>query len=624
MVFSFSGLFIVWAFSSVASAQTATCSASAPGGLCVGISNSALCSTSVMADCSDFPRCNYIGWLPGYVCRNHCHDTQQQGSCGPGQVCLCVDQNPCALCTYGGQDLSACNDNGCGGADTQLPSVTITSPTNLPSFASSVSPIALEGTAFDNTTVSRVEWFNNRNDSFVGGSGTASGTDNWMINFVNLEPGENVITVKAVDGAGNEGEDTITVSYNIPVSQNFPAVAVAENPTAYSVSISDSDELSEVAYAWGEKPNIYFLLPFANGDNPVLSAMEQERYNYLAANFANDWDRLTENRLPLKLNFLAPFTVSAYSRNENDWFNYVTKTIDQFETDNSGSLNFPAIYVFLYPEPYFNRTFASPVGSAEKRVLAEVHFGLFNDTSMTGYSSPYEIISNVMQHELAHCFAMLPNNVNFPPGDDKYFWLSHPAGFSGIQSSCDEETSLMDCDPYGAADSPTGTDGYYEAYSILSLARSFVKKQNFGNRDPELSPLEEMAMGLRSRHDDANFMYYEGYLSGSVDDRRFNLVAPHDYNISSKRLYDYTVNPDNYHALYWNISYDNTKNVLPISTRSFSVPKASQSSRPLIVYAKDALNPGYFKVFSNNAHSETYASGLDLATPAAPTGLTAS
>jgi hypothetical protein len=602
---------------SIAEAQVATCSSGA-GGLCYGRSNSAQCSTSVLTDCTAYPRCAYVGWLPGYMCNNHCYNTNQQGSCSAGSVCLCVDQNPCPLCTYTGQDLSACNDNGCGGADTQPPTIIITSPTSADTFTSSVSPIALSGTATDNIVVSKVEWGNNRNSGYVGGSGTALGTNNWSVAYVNLEPGQNAIKVIATDGSGRQGVDVLMVNYNPPAIQGFPAISVTENTNDYAVTISDPDTLTEIAYAWGEKPNVYFLLPFANEDNPVLSVTEQGRYNYLVANFANDWDRLTKNKLPLKMNFSPPFRVTAYSKSENNWFNYVTRTIAQFEANNT--VNRPAIYVFLYPEPYFNRTFVDVFGN--KSALAEVYFSLFNDTSMTGYSNPNEIISNVLQHEIAHNFAMLPNNINFPPGTDKYFWLSHPAGFSGVQQPCNDDTSIGDCAPYGASDSPTGTEGYYEAYSILSYARLYVTKSNFGNRDPELSLLEEMEMGLRSRYDDAHFMYYEGSLSGSNDTRRFNLIAPHDYNISSRRLYDYTVDRNIYNSLYWNISYDNTKTALSNSTRSFTIPKSSQSSRSLLIYASDAMNPGYFKLFSNNAHSETSSSGMDVIPPAAPTIIT--
>lgn len=587
------------------------------GGLCSGY-NSAECSNPVIQDCSFYPRCTYSGVIGGFYCKRNCHNTGVQGSCNAGSVCLCVNQSVCPSCTSTGQNLAQCNDDGCGAVDSQPPTVAISYPTTNATYNSSISPIRVSGTASDNLVLSEVGWSNSRNSGFVGGSGKASGTANWSANYINLESGSNVITVTAKDGRGNTGTDTITINYTPPASQGYPAITIAENSTNYSVTISDPDALSEVAYAWGEKPSVYFLLPFASEDSPVLSGVEEARYNHMKETLPAAWDSLTGNRLPMKFNFLPPFRVTSYSKNEDDWFNYVRKTVAQFETDNAAILQHPAIYVFMYPEPYFNRTYINMFGSEEKDVVAEVSFSMFNDTSMNEYGeSANEIIRDIMMHEIVHNFAQLPNNSNFPPGTDRYFWLSHPAGFSGIQEACDEQTSLLDCDPYGRVDSPTGTDGYYEAYSILSLARLYITKENFGNREPELSPIVEMAMGLRSRYEDAPFMFHEGYVSGIESGRRFTLVAAHDYNISSRRMYDYTSDRTIYHSLYWNVSYDNTKISLPNTTRTFNVPKSGQDGRSLIVYASDALNPGYFKVFDNNAASE----GSQNSPPASPTGL---
>jgi Divergent InlB B-repeat domain len=83
--------------------------------------------------------------------------------------------------------------------DTIAPTVTIGSAP----VADSAGIVNLSGTAADNRRVYRVTW---RND--LGGSGTAtlSGTVNtaaWVVNGLQLQVGTNVITVTAVDGAGN-------------------------------------------------------------------------------------------------------------------------------------------------------------------------------------------------------------------------------------------------------------------------------------------------------------------------------------------------------------------------------------------------------------------------------------
>ena len=90
------------------------------------------------------------------------------------------------------------------GSDTTPPSLAITSPggTIVSAYASS---IAVSGTAADNTGVVRVEWSNSN-----GGSGTAQGTTNWSAT-VPLLVGNNAITLRAYDAAGNSAWRSITV-----------------------------------------------------------------------------------------------------------------------------------------------------------------------------------------------------------------------------------------------------------------------------------------------------------------------------------------------------------------------------------------------------------------------------
>jgi hypothetical protein len=106
--------------------QAADCG-TGPGGLCYGISNTVQCSTSILADCNSYPMCSYSGTISGYFCKNKCFNTGQQGSCGLGSVCLCLNQAACGSCTYHGKDLAACNDSGCVSTDTTPPKA----PTNV-------------------------------------------------------------------------------------------------------------------------------------------------------------------------------------------------------------------------------------------------------------------------------------------------------------------------------------------------------------------------------------------------------------------------------------------------------------------------------------------------------------
>lgn len=90
------------------------------------------------------------------------------------------------------------------GADTTPPSLTITSPGSTMLSTSSAS-IAISGTASDNAGVTAVKWTNS-----FGDGGTASGTAIWSVN-VPLLTGNNAITIRAFDAAGNSGWRAITI-----------------------------------------------------------------------------------------------------------------------------------------------------------------------------------------------------------------------------------------------------------------------------------------------------------------------------------------------------------------------------------------------------------------------------
>lgn len=92
-------------------------------------------------------------------------------------------------------------------SDTTPPTVTITTPTSGATYSTGNSPLTVAGTASDNVGVTSVTWSNSR-----GGSGTASGTTSWTAS-IPLSPGSNTLTITASDAAGNQGTDTLTVTY---------------------------------------------------------------------------------------------------------------------------------------------------------------------------------------------------------------------------------------------------------------------------------------------------------------------------------------------------------------------------------------------------------------------------
>ena len=94
------------------------------------------------------------------------------------------------------------------GPDTTPPSITILSPATT-NFATSASSLVIQGTAKDNVGVALVTWASSN-----GGSGTASGTNNWTTPAIPLYVGETTITIRASDAAGNASWRSLTVTRN--------------------------------------------------------------------------------------------------------------------------------------------------------------------------------------------------------------------------------------------------------------------------------------------------------------------------------------------------------------------------------------------------------------------------
>jgi hypothetical protein len=91
-------------------------------------------------------------------------------------------------------------------ADTAAPVVSIVTPTSDSVFNTTADAVAVSGTATDNVSVIGVSWSNDR-----GGSGVASGTTNWSVQSIPLQPGTNTITVSAQDEANNVATKTLAV-----------------------------------------------------------------------------------------------------------------------------------------------------------------------------------------------------------------------------------------------------------------------------------------------------------------------------------------------------------------------------------------------------------------------------
>ena len=95
-------------------------------------------------------------------------------------------------------------------SDTQSPTIRITSPTSQTSHQTDINRISIAGEATDNFEVSEVRW-----KTDTGRSGTALGTNPWIVNDVPLTAGPTTITVTAYDESNNSSSDAITVNYQI-------------------------------------------------------------------------------------------------------------------------------------------------------------------------------------------------------------------------------------------------------------------------------------------------------------------------------------------------------------------------------------------------------------------------
>jgi uncharacterized protein (TIGR03437 family) len=126
---------------------------------------------------------------------------------GSGAVNLKVEENDtvfrrASTVTIGGRSVAVIQD---GQPDTIAPEIEIVSPDTNPATVSE-GFVNLVGNASDNDAVAAVAWRTNR-----GAAGVAEMTGLWKVRNLPLAAGDNVITVTALDDAGNTASATITV-----------------------------------------------------------------------------------------------------------------------------------------------------------------------------------------------------------------------------------------------------------------------------------------------------------------------------------------------------------------------------------------------------------------------------
>ncbi len=157
--------------------------------------------------------------------------------------------------------------------DTTSPSVSISNPTTAASYATTSATIDLSGAASDDRGVTLVGWSN-----AAGGSGTATGTDNWSVSGIALVEGSNVITVSARDAAGNESMDTITVTYTPEIPSGEFVVTIIK-PSNYTIDrleepVTEIVTYIDRGYYFTEVPEQYLgltVIKTSNTDKPLTT-----------------------------------------------------------------------------------------------------------------------------------------------------------------------------------------------------------------------------------------------------------------------------------------------------------------------------------------------------------------
>jgi YD repeat-containing protein len=167
--------------------------------------------------------------------------------------------------------------------DVVAPSIAISSPTSGTTFSTTNPAVSLGGTSSDNVGVTLVNWANDR-----GGMGIATGTTNWTVTGIPLQPGTNVISVTAYDAAGNTGVARLTVTYGVPPVIRITGFTIASNATAQlsvlgpaggvlgvqtSTNLAEWSTIGTVTNATG---SFQFSFPFSAGESKRFFRVVQE------------------------------------------------------------------------------------------------------------------------------------------------------------------------------------------------------------------------------------------------------------------------------------------------------------------------------------------------------------
>jgi hypothetical protein len=150
--------------------------------------------------------------------------------------------------------------------DVTAPTIGITAPVEDDVYTTAIDQVMIAGQASDDRGLARVEW-----SSSNGDKGVAAGTESWSIADMVLQPGENKITLVAVDLSGNQSTDAISVYYE-PVQDLVSAVKPASG-RSYKVveSLADGNQ------AYVDRQYTYHDVPQALlGSNHIVTANDDK------------------------------------------------------------------------------------------------------------------------------------------------------------------------------------------------------------------------------------------------------------------------------------------------------------------------------------------------------------
>lgn len=348
-------------------------------------------------------------------------------------------------------------------------------------------------------------------------------------------------------------------------------ITAAMNGSSYDIRIYPNLALENVSYLYGEMPDVHIIPAVADDDGLAHTLHQSERLSIFNA-LDQHWDNLTGGLHPLNVTLYNTTEIN-YRLGESEAA-FSTAVSDMIEAAN---LSYPAIVMILDVHDYFPDADCtcqaySPPGTYG--MIAQIRLNGFSEnTTKAQMENDTDILMNLALHELAHAFIFYPGH--------EHFYNQHPASYTDLPSF---STRSPD-------ESPTGTEGYFEFYSILNQVSIFTAGADLG-----LSPLDKMLLGTLSPEISYNYTFYEGTVTDQGNHYQETLSP--GYTESANSHFENSLDHD-----WWDAR--NLSDRIYMGTQTEF--QAEKRDTALWVYAKDsAFN--HFRVFAGNSILEHQSS----------------